>query len=260
MKKAKESPLILFRLSHTFRASIASNMLSDSTMANFLKSWENFLEKQKISDEKEYTDLTDLMNFVLTGLSKSLTLLAEGESVFTTQFNTCCMEALPKEHMQKVQQLLHCVEKTDIYKYTGMWVTKLQNEKLTSNDQKQNLIDLDVKNIKSNHLWSIKRIGNSVAQSDRMQKVCVKTENPSDSSDHSGHNISKYQPEENLVRCSHYLTMFLLCWPYGSEKPSKFTSMLINRVEECLQSSCWVLSNEVNKLRHQISSLLSMIS
>ena len=35
MKKAKESPLILFRLSHTFRASIASNMLSDSTMANF---------------------------------------------------------------------------------------------------------------------------------------------------------------------------------------------------------------------------------
>ena len=260
MKKAKESPLILFRLSHTFRATIASDKLSDSAMTKFLKSWKNFLEKQKSSDEKEYTDLTDLMDFALTELSKSLLLLAEGELVFTTQFNTCCMEALPKEHMQKVRQLLNCIEKTDIYKFTGIWLTKLQNGKPTNNDQKQNLIDLDIRNIKSSHVWSIKRIGNSVAQSDRTQNVCVKSENASDSSDHFSHNISKYQPEENLVRCSHYLTMFLLCWPYESENLSNFVIMLINKVEKCLQSSCWVLSNEVNKLRHQILSLLSMIS
>ena len=257
MAKAKESPLILFRLSHTFRVTIASNKLSGSAMAKFLKSWKNFLEKQKSSDEKEYTDLTDLMDFALTELSKSLVLLEEGELVFTTQFNTCCMEALPKEHMQKVRQLLHCIEKTDIYRSTGICVAKLQNGKSTSNDQKHNLTGLDTRNFKSSHVWSIDRIGNSVTQSNRTQNVCVKSENASNSSDNSSHH---YQPEENLVRCSHYLTMFFLCWPYESENPSRFVIMLINRVEKCLQGSCWVLSNEVNKLRNQISSLLSIIS
>ena len=291
MTKAKESPLILFRLSNTFRVTIGTHKIHMSNMTKFLVSWKKFFESTTAKfDGNEFSNLKGMLTFALSALNESLASLMEGESVFTTQFNTCCKEALPKQHLENVWKLLRCIEQTDIYKYTDEWVENFKRNNLLSNIE-DSVFDCDnpnSENCNKPNCCRIHRIGKSVAEKVKMKRH-LSIDSNGTTKETNGHsdiessaikqcahkqtcthkkigslpqiqtNSFSYS-DEDLVTDSHYLTMLLLCWPYEIEQPTEYVSTLKARVQEWLENCDEILSNEVKQLRQQILSLLSLIS
>ena len=71
-------------------------------MSKFLLSWKNFFESTAIERKcNKLNNLKSMLTFALNALNNSVEYLMDGESVFTTQFNTCRMETLPKEHSKR---------------------------------------------------------------------------------------------------------------------------------------------------------------
>ena len=99
MRKTKDMPLLLFRLSNTFRVTIATHDVDKSHMAVFLKSWRSFLnEEHTCSDECSY--LESVITCALKALNESLSCLLEGDSIFTTQFDTCCIDEVDDQQVR----------------------------------------------------------------------------------------------------------------------------------------------------------------
>lgn len=285
MKKTKESPLILFRLSNTFRVTIATHNLQKSNMAKFLISWKNFFENTKYSEEN-FSDIKSITTFVLNALNESLSSLMESESVFTTQFNTCCTEALPTEHLENVRNLLKDIEKTNIYKYTYEWIQNFKSNNTEPDDDAFSCENPVNENCSRPNGCRIHRIGKSIAEKKNSSHIeNLKTKNgivkeievcnTKESNKPIGCNhkttgcIPKTQPisvshpdhsEENLVTDSHYITMLLLSWPYEMELSSQCAVVLNQKVQNHLSNASEILVNEVKQLHAQIGSLLSMIS
>lgn len=107
MKKAKESPLLFPDIQY---------------ISCYHSNTQNTIESTAIECKyNKVNNLKSMLTFALNALNKSLEYLMDGESVFTIQFNTCCMETLPKEHLQNVWTLLKCIEQTEVYKFTNEW-------------------------------------------------------------------------------------------------------------------------------------------
>jgi len=293
MKKTEEFPLLLFRLSTAFRVTIATHNLLQSNMAKFLGSWTDFLRDSKNCSENDCVHMDGFLTVILNALNESLASLLETESVFTTQFNTCCLSALPKEHVDNVMTLLTAIEQTSIYKSTHDWVQNFERNNSPSGvvkdlqkiDECQNTQTKICENgesrcekINSEHCEKknccrINRIGKSLVNenpdmedfkykkgSKCASKNCSPEKKQKCNAIKSATTVTKSVASHNLVTNSHFLTMLLLSWPYEMKEGSLYSICLSKYIQDSLKDSCHpILLNEVSQLRQQIVSLLVMI-
>ena len=260
-------------------------------MSKFLVSWKNFFESTAIECKyNKLNNLKSMLTFALNALNKSLEYLMDGESVFTTQFNTCCMETLPKEHLQNVWTLLKCIEQTEAYKFTNEWVENYESNNMLYHIEEEVFQCNNPNNTKCKrqNCCRIHRIGKSVANK-ASRHLRVDCDGISRRTHENGtfdiettiinqcahmqicahtklEGIAQYRSrsssnsDKDLVTDSHYVTMLLLCWPYETEQYSQYVIALNSRVQDCLLNCSNTLSIEAKQLRQQILSLLSMIS
>ncbi|XP_065669345.1 uncharacterized protein LOC100213020 isoform X3 [Hydra vulgaris] len=240
LRKTEEMPLLLFRLSNIFRVTIATNSVSQSSMAKFMRSWRTFLKNGsvKIADSLDVT-----IGQTLAGLNEALKELLEGDSVFNTQFNTHCIDTLPPDHISAVRKLLASLENTEIYQIIHSMVSKFKKNFFQSRS-----------NFISNQCTCIERVGkpfvNEIDTSTHDgRKVLTTKTNPSTLLDNS----------KELVTDSHFITMLILCWPYSLNNTNDISTYLARHVEKVLLNGDDLLVNEVKQLRHQIQSLLELI-
>lgn len=244
MRKTQEMPLLLFRLSNTFRVTIATEKLSSSNMAKFLKSWKEFLKMTDCCGVCE--NLEDAVTYALKSLNESLAALFEEESVFTTQFNTCCIDVLPTEHVDGVEKLLKSIESLKIYEVVKNWFAnfKFNNQGVVKPKSMCRC---------SSRRSRISRVG--VSYSKRPEYY---SENESNSTDHSVESSCRNKGE-NLVTQNHYVTMLLLSWPYPQHTQPGYVCCLYKYVEDSMKDCEEILDNEVRQLKQQINSLILMV-
>ena len=252
MRKSEEMPLLVFRLSTTFRVTIATHDVSRSNMAIFLKSWRIFLNEDKRCANK-LASLVEVITSALKALNEALSSLLEGESIFTTQFNTCCMSILHSEHVDGAKQLLAALEVSDVYKVAHKWVedfmiTNQSNPVKSQPETAKNTIPCS-----QAQCCRLKRVGKSYSDPEEGN------EKKSEENEHT--KVDKCgSKEEHFVTDSHYITMLLFSWPYEMELGSPYTKCLANYIDESLQKCDDVLVNEARQLRQQIQSLILMVN
>ena len=264
MRKTEEMPLLVFRLSTTFRVTIATHDVNRSHMAIFLKSWRSFLNEDN-DYGSEIKSLVEVITFALKALNEALSSLLEGESIFTTQFNTCCMSILHLEHQDAVKTLLSALENTQVYKIVDQWLKDvvINNDTMTMTQQvaKQQMegthkaIPCSTKS----SCCRLERVGKNFAQTNKADDVTKVDDITSDVTKKCG------SKAEHFVTDSHYITMLLFSWPYNMElctqrESSPYTTCLANYIEDELKDCDEILVNEAKQLRQQIQSLILMVN
>ena len=191
-------------------------------------------------------------------LHEALAVLVDDESVFTTQFDTCCVADVPIDFVDNVKCLLKDLEGKNLFQVIDRWV---ESYKASSRDKKANCPK--VKKCAKKVCCRLKKLGKSVPVGDIEEVLTVDTNSKSTqcSKDKrkpaSTCNKSK---EKQLVNESHYISMILLSWPYDVEPLlSPYVKILMNYMMEIIDDSTGILQNEVYQLKQQILSVVSMV-
>ena len=246
LRKTEEMPLLLFRLSNIFRVTIATNSVSQSSMAKFMRSWRAFLKNSSVNN---FDSLDATMGRTLGALNEALKELLEGDSVFNTQFNTFCINMLPNDHISAVHKILASLEKTDIYQIVHSMVNNFKKSNFPQSRNNTTSIQ--------GCCSCIERVGKSVAHK---TDQCTQDEHRITGAKENiqGSEFENVNSKE-LVTDSHFITMLILCWPYSLDNTNDISTFLARHVEEVLLGCDDFLTNEVKQLRHQIQSLLVLI-
>lgn len=262
-------PLLVFRLSTTFRVTIATHDLSSSHMAKFLNAWRSFLNEDKRTCGHELHSLDGVITSALKGLNEALAFLLEGESIFTTQFNMCCVGDLHAQHIESAKKLLTELESTEMYSIVDKWVKGYMLRQATIKPCAKS-IEKGIPCAKKSNCCRLERVGKSYAdnQLPKGDTASASSEGCKVLTCGGGAN-----EENNVQKCggghgadgdpfvsdSHYITMLLFSWPYEMEFGSPYTKCLANYVEEAIVTCDEMLVNEAKQLRQQIQSLIIMV-
>lgn len=228
-------------------------------MATFLTSWTKTIKDIENCSKKCKT-FELIKEHLLEVLSSALSALSERESFFTTQFDTCCIGALPKEHEQNVMELLKTIEDTEIFKFAETWIKDFDQNNQNNPSQAQDVEDSDAICKRGKNCCPLQRIGKTVKTEEQhenekcIQSLCKKRMESEKHCLDNGH--------EELVKESHFITMLFLSWPYNYTTPEKELTgrkCLSKYIEKTIENGSEILQNEVRCLQLQIMSLLSML-
>jgi len=268
MRKTLESPLLLFRLSTTFRVTIATHNLSNSPMAQFVKSWNDFLTRDHNKNCHQISDtLDDIITHALQDLQEALAVFVEGESVLATQFETCCDADLPPEFVDRVKSLLSDLEETSLFLVVDSWVQTYKERSITNNVRCPKL-----KVCPRRICGRLKKMGKVVETIDIEDASggggteaggCKKTQKTECTKDNRSTSSKCSKGERNgkqLVHESHYISMLLMSWPYENDTMSAYVTKLNGYISGITVQLTDLLQNEVGQLKQQIISLASMVN
>ena len=209
----------------------------------------------------------------MEALNEALSSLIDGESVFTTQFDPCCTTSLPDGHIEQVHQLLTAVENTDVYKSTEQWIVEFKKSINPAKCKQGNKLGCKKKiccriGRVGKPVDDIEEMGNELKQdvdgelnkeagNDKMK--CLTANWSQGKRPCTSKKCKTKVAKKEFLTEAHYLTMFLLCWPYHMEGESIHITALSRHVGDTLQNSHVILQNEVALLRKQIESLALMV-